>query len=140
MPCSPITIIENGIAGAGNDTLIGNDVGNQLDGGKGNDVLTGNGGNDVFVFNNVGGSDTITDFTRGSDKIDVSGIDAIAGTGRNDAFTFIGDAGFTHHAGELHTSVVDGVNFLSGDVNGDGIADFMINLGTVHVGAGDLIL
>lgn len=134
------TIIENGRTGAGADTLIGNDVANRLDGGRGNDVFTGNGGNDIFVFNDVGGADRITDFTRGSDKIDLSGMDAIAGTGKNDAFTFLGDGAFTKHAGELHTQLSGSSWILSGDVNGDGLADFSINLGTAHVTSSDIYL
>lgn len=135
------TIIENGRTGARNDTLIGNDVGNVLDGGKGNDVFTGNGGNDIFTFNDLGGSDRITDFTRGQDKIDLRGLDAIAGSTKNDAFTFLGDGAFTKHAGELHTTLsADGAWILSGDVNGDGVADFSINLGTAHVTSSDIFL
>ena len=119
---------------------MGNDVANRLDGGKGNDVFTGGLGNDTFVFNDLGGTDRITDFARGADKIDLSGIDAVAGTGKNDAFTFIGDSAFTNHAGEARTYVQNGVNFLAGDVNGDGVADFVINLGTVHVDHTDILL
>ena len=133
------TIIENGRTGVGSDTLIGNDVANRLDGGAGNDRFTGNGGADTFIFNNLGGVDRITDFTRGSDKIDVSGIDAIAG-GASDAFNFIGDNAFSGHAGELRTYVQSGENFLAGDVNGDGIADFLINLGAVHVDQTDILV
>jgi serralysin len=133
------TIIENGRTGAGNDELMGNDAGNRLDGGAGNDLFTGNGGADTFVFNNLGGTDRIADFARGSDKIDVRGIDAVAG-GSDQAFNFIGDGAFTNHAGELRTYVQTGVNFLAGDVNGDGVADFVINLGTVHVDATDILL
>ncbi len=40
--------IENAVGGAGNDTLIGNDVKNQLKGGAGDDYLIGNGAADVF--------------------------------------------------------------------------------------------
>jgi serralysin len=134
------TIIENGRTGNGNDVLMGNDVGNRLDGGKGNDVFTGGLGNDVFVFNDLGANDRITDFARGADKIDLSGIDAITGTGKNDAFNFIGDSAFTNHAGEARTYVQNGVNYLAGDVNGDGLADFVINLGTVHVDHTDILL
>jgi serralysin len=134
------TTIENGVTGTGNDVLIGNDVGNHLDGGKGDDVFTGNGGSDVFVFSDLGGHDAITDFARGSDKIDLRGIDAITTQSGDQAFNFIGDAAFSGHAGELHTTTVSGVNFLSGDVNGDGAADFMINLGAAHVNSADIYL
>lgn len=42
------TVIENVVAGAGNDVLIGNAVDNVLWGGAGNDSFVGGGGNDVF--------------------------------------------------------------------------------------------
>jgi serralysin len=69
------TVIEDGITGAGNDRLIGNDVANRLDGGRGNDIYTGNGGDDVFVISgdaNTKSTETITDFKSGSDRIDLS--------------------------------------------------------------------
>lgn len=51
------------LGGLGNDTLNGM---------QGNDVLFGEGGNDVFVFQSGTGTDTIGDFTRGQDRIDLS--------------------------------------------------------------------
>jgi serralysin len=66
------TVIEDGKTGTGNDTLIGNDVANRLDGGAGNDKYTGNGGADVFVIAQKGFTDTITDFHSGQDKLDLS--------------------------------------------------------------------
>ena len=59
------TIIEDGVTGSGKDTLMGNDVGNRLDGGAGGDTYTGNGGADVFVISQKGFTDTITDFQSG---------------------------------------------------------------------------
>ena len=47
-------------AGAGNDTLFG---------GAGDDTLTGGAGNDVFRFAPGTGSDLITDFGTGSDRL-----------------------------------------------------------------------
>jgi serralysin len=68
--------------GIGNDTLVGGegndilkgDAGNDiLIGGAGNDTLTGGAGNDFFVFANSGeGFDTVIDFRRGQDKIQIS--------------------------------------------------------------------
>lgn len=43
------SIIENAITGAGNDTLLGNDVGNVLQGNGGNDSLQGAQGNDTLI-------------------------------------------------------------------------------------------
>jgi serralysin len=65
--------IENAIGGSGDDKIIGNQVGNRLTGGLGDDSLRGNGGSDVFIFANDGSRDTIEDFARG-DKIDLTGI------------------------------------------------------------------
>ena len=72
----------------------------------------------------VNAGDTITDFEPGMDKIDLHLIDANASSAGDQAFTFIGASAFGAHAGELNYS--NGV--LSGDVNGDGRADFQITL------------
>ena len=82
--------------------------------------------------------DTIEDFKAGTDRIDLSAIDAIAGTASNEAFTFI-STGFTHLAGQVRFDAVK--HILSGDVNGDGLADFEIALaGVSHLGVDSLIL
>ncbi|QXH34508.1 retention module-containing protein [Pseudomonas muyukensis] len=83
--------IENLVGSDYNDTLIGNDGDNLLNGGAGNDVLkggagndtliggrgddslSGGSGNDVFVWQKGDtGHDTVTDFTPGSDRLDLS--------------------------------------------------------------------
>jgi Ca2+-binding RTX toxin-like protein len=63
------------------DTLIGDGMANVIAGGGGHDILTGGGGNDVFKYQLHPGallseahSDTITDFTDGEDKIDLSDL------------------------------------------------------------------
>lgn len=43
------SLIENAVAGAGDDTLIGNQAANRLDGGAGDDVLAGGAGDDVLI-------------------------------------------------------------------------------------------
>lgn len=70
-------VIENAIGGSGHDVLIGNDANNRMRGGAGGDTLTGGGGADTFVYNSVSDSpgenpDTLTDFTSGIDKIDLT--------------------------------------------------------------------
>ena len=55
-------LIENVIAGSGNDRIIGNAEDN---------VLTGGVGADIFEFNSGFGSDTITDFLVGTDKLKI---------------------------------------------------------------------
>lgn len=63
-------VIENAVGGGGNDQINGNQA---------NNVLTGKGGSDTFIFVNDGSVDTIADFATGADKIDLSeitGVDA----------------------------------------------------------------
>jgi len=114
--------------GTGNDVITGSTDNDWIFGGDGTDTLTGGGGNDIFYYDalsqsNPAGRDGIQDFNTG-DKMDVSGIDAITGGG-DDAFTFIGAGAFTNHAGELRAATGGGgIWTVSGDVNGDGVADF----------------
>lgn len=55
--------------GANNDQLNGGSGADRLSGGGGSDILTGNSGADVFVFETTSGTDTVTDFTDGTDLI-----------------------------------------------------------------------
>jgi Ca2+-binding RTX toxin-like protein len=125
-----------------NDTLTGDTADNRIEGLNGQDTLTGGGGNDTFVFRHAGdigggatgsASDVITDFTTG-DVIDLSGIDAIDGSAQKDGFSFIGNAAFSGHAGELRTGQdqATGISYVQGDTNGDGIADFQLDLSNQH--------
>ena len=100
------------------------------------------GGSDVFTFRSVSEShgsaiDTIRVFVRGADRIDLRGIDADIAAAGDQAFTFIGASAFSGEAGELTFS--RGV--LSGDVNGDRIADVRIAVsGPSALSAGDFYL
>ncbi|NOX74601.1 MAG: calcium-binding protein, partial [Alphaproteobacteria bacterium] len=58
----------------GNDVINGGGKSDTIYGGGGNDTLTGSSGADTFVFTQRAGDDVITDFTNGSDKIDLSGF------------------------------------------------------------------
>lgn len=138
--------------GAGDDRLLGMDGRDFLQGGKGGDVLiggrgsdtlSGGAGADTFVFSDRRHShagadrDTITDFDHGADQINLRQIDAYESSRRDDHFDFIRGAAFSGEAGELRYA--NGV--LSGDVDGDGKADFQV--GFSHhpsVGLGDLLL
>lgn len=53
----------------GEDTLIGGDGKDTLVGGYGDDALTGGAGADRFVWKNESGTDRVTDFTPGEDKL-----------------------------------------------------------------------
>ena len=77
----------------GNDRLTGGAGADTLNGGPGDDRLAGGPGDDVFVFGPRDGSDTVTDFRSGTDKIDLTAFD-IEGI---DAFsmTFGDDGGHT---------------------------------------------
>ena len=82
-------------------------------------------------------TDKILDFSRAEgDRIDLSGFDANTGTAQRDGFSFVGTAVFTKKAGELRYDNVGGYWNVAGDTNGDGVADFVLN---VSKGSGALI-
>ena len=60
------------LGGTGNDSLAGGDGLDTLTGGAGDDNLAGGAGADRFVLNSLTGTDTITDFESGIDKIAVN--------------------------------------------------------------------
>ena len=133
--------------GAGADSLDGGEGNDYLEGGAGQDEFAGGAGKDYFVFRDgdFGGAtaesaDRILDFAYG-DRISLGPVDANTTLAGNQGFAFIGDAEFTSIAGQLRYEQVDGNTFLSGDTNGDGLADFMIRLDGLHMlGSGDLLL
>jgi serralysin len=153
-------VVQDGTSGAdklygkdGADKLFGGAGADHLGGGNGNDLLRGGGGKDVlvggagaddFVFASVAeagkGSqrDVIRNFSRAQgDDIDLSGIDANIKVSGNQAFSFIGDDAFSGKAGQLRYK--DGT--VAGDVNGDKVADFHIEIANNHaLGSGDFLL
>jgi serralysin len=60
------------LGGQGNDTLLGGSGDDRMIDGSGKDQMTGGTGADVFVFKQDGKRDSVTDFTLGTDKIDLS--------------------------------------------------------------------
>ena len=58
---------------AGNDVLRGNAGDDTLNGGAGDDTLTGSTGNDVFIYTSGEGDDVITDYTSGTDTLQIIG-------------------------------------------------------------------
>ena len=144
---------------AGNDYIYGNGGNDALNGGDGNDVLNGGAGNDTlvggagldqlygglgadsFVFTALSdstvataGRDIIYDFNYAQgDRIDLRLIDANVFAAGDQAFTFIGTAAFTGVAGQLHVQVAGGNTIVSGDVNGDKVADFAITVAGANV-------
>ncbi|MEH2065739.1 MAG: calcium-binding protein [Nostoc sp.] len=111
-------VIENVVGGNGSDRLIGNSLNNTLNGGTGNDVLTGGSGADTLIGGSGNdiltggadsdrflyssgraftssdfGSDILTDFTSGSDKLVLSkktftALNSIVGNGLSQASNF----------------------------------------------------
>ncbi|MTE00634.1 hypothetical protein GIY56_10070 [Paracoccus sp. YIM 132242] len=79
---------------AGNDRLTGETGNDRLQGGTGNDLLTGGIGADQFLFSKGDGTDRITDFADGMDRIVIdSGVEAfrqirIADLGADARITF----------------------------------------------------
>jgi Ca2+-binding RTX toxin-like protein len=56
---------------AGDNVIVGNAGLDVLNGGAGKDILTGGADQDNFVFHSGNGVDTVTDFTHGSDYVDI---------------------------------------------------------------------
>jgi len=135
--------------------LTGNDANNRIRGGDGDDIITGGiggdllaggDGDDTFVYTSVqdstrdaGGWDQIAGFLVGHDTIDLHLIDAVSG-GSDDAFRFIG-AGRFQHAGDLRAVAANNKTVISGDIDGDRVADFQIVLRTeLSLSAADFML
>ena len=134
------------INGTGNDLsniILGNAGANILSGGAGNDFLTGGGGKDSltggtgadrFIFTATSDStsaavDRITDFSwTDGDYIDLSGIDANSALAGDQAFSFV--TAFSKQAGQatLTYDATTNTTTFSGDVNGDGVADFVLQI------------
>ncbi len=121
----------------------GNDV---LRATAGVDELTGAAGRDRFVFGDAkplaqaaSVRDIVTDFVRGTDRIDLRTIDADSTKAGNQSFKLV--TAFDGKAGQLVAAQAGGNTLLSGDVNGDGRADFVIQLtGVSAFGAADVML
>jgi Ca2+-binding RTX toxin-like protein len=146
------TNIENIDGSAYNDSLIGNLVGNRLDGGAGDDVingangkdtLTGGAGADHFAYTLAGQSnadpaswDVITDFSHAQgDLIDLAQLHF-----GQPAYTFIGSAQFSADAtGQLRYDQATGMVYLSTDADAD--AELAIQLlGAPTLVASDFVL
>lgn len=129
--------------GRGDDRLEGWAADDRLEGGRGNDTLLGGTGVDVMIggrgadvfqldFPYIGDAeanrDRIRDFRQGQDRLDLSRLDAVLSTPLvNDAFDFIDASAFTA-AGQVRAVVTGGRTIVTGDVTGDGVADFKIIL------------
>lgn len=128
--------------GDGSDRLEGNAGRDVLVGGAGKDVLLGGAGPDLFVFT-LGDSglgranrDVVGDFQAGDD-LHLLLIDADVRAAGNNAFGF---SGTTAAANSVWYEDIGADVLVFGDVNGDGRADFSIEVRNIDsLSAGDFI-
>ncbi|RYF89386.1 MAG: protease, partial [Caulobacteraceae bacterium] len=126
--------IDQILGGNGADALFGDAGDDILIGGLGKDTLSGGTGKDSFTYSLVaesaaGQADRIVDFNAAQgDKVSVKGVDANTGVTGDQAFVFV--SAFDGHAAQA-VRAYDGVanlTTLSFDVNGDAVADMVIEL------------
>jgi Ca2+-binding RTX toxin-like protein len=126
---------ENGndflVGEAGNDSLFAGRGRDILVGGEGQDLLVGgtDRGGDTFMFNSHKDSknsapDTIRDFTRGSDVIQLTLIDADVNQDGNQKFAFSGTTKAANSVWIVREA--NGDVLVRGDVNGNTKPDFEI--------------
>jgi Ca2+-binding RTX toxin-like protein len=121
------------IGGGGDDQLYGLGGNDWLEGGLGADLLRGGFGSDLFVYKSASEStaaarDHIVDFEDTVDLINLQEIDANANVAGDQAFSFIGENAFSHTAGELRIEGSGSNWFVQGDIDGDGLADLVIQV------------
>ena len=121
------TLIENFIAGFGNDAVIGNMASNHLEGRDGDDELRGNEGNDVLEGG--AGADRL-DGGAGLDWVSYAGSDTAVTVRLRDGFVGRGHAegdtlsNFENVRGSAHGDILGGnhsANHLDGGAGNDGL-------------------
>jgi Ca2+-binding RTX toxin-like protein len=132
--------------GGGFDTLRGGGGADRLIGGTSQDTIFGGAGADTFILTALQDApaagflftDYYPDFSEADgDRIDLSAIDANVFAAGDQAFTPIGaEVAFNGVAGELRFTG----GFLEGDVNGDAVADFQIELDVAGLQASSILL
>ncbi len=123
------TVLENLIAGAGNDTVVGNEVGNHIVLGGGYDLVMGGSGNDTLLGGS--GNDTLAGEGDADRLYGGDGFDRLFGGSGND--TLVGAAGNDTLAGDGDDDRLfggDGLDRLFGGsgndtMAGDGDADVL---------------
>ncbi|MCH2037177.1 MAG: hypothetical protein MK137_01110 [Rickettsiales bacterium] len=101
--------------GSGNDQIYGGENNDALFGDRGNDTLTGGSGEDGFYFLGQSGTDVITDFEQGTDKLYISS--------------------------QVYSSMDEVIaNFENGTLNFDGGSDNVELVGISSLNAGDIVI
>jgi Ca2+-binding RTX toxin-like protein len=120
------------------NVITGANGADTLAGGRGADSLSGGSGADVFDFNNKAESgvglarDTITDFTKNSDKLDFSDLGGL---------TWLDQGSFTGAGTEIRQSNSLSLTVIEIDFDGDMVADVEIALaGVVAVQRSELLI
>ncbi|QJW83670.1 calcium-binding protein [Ramlibacter terrae] len=137
---SSINATGNGMANlltgnSGKNVLLGDAGNDTLQGGAGADSMTGGAGAERFAYmaaadSTTSARDVITDFLRGTDKIDLSQFDANAGKSGLQDFTFIGSQAFSANAtGQLRFAIESGKVMLYGSTDADTTAEFAVQVG-----------
>ncbi len=103
------TVIENAIGGRGADTLIGNDVGNVLTGGAGNDTIDGGGNVDTAIVSGRRSAYTVTQTT--------TGVFRVSGTDGTDTLTAVEYLQFSDMTLRLRPGTGVRVNFETADTS-----------------------
>jgi len=128
------------------DTIIGNGQANILQGLGGNDTLTGNGGADIFHFSSLSGTDTITDFAHGTDKIQINtSIFSGLGTSLTENTNFFTVSDGSSHSGSsgaasLSFDTSDHTLYYDADGTGTGAAVAVAHVTAATVTASDITL
>lgn len=150
-----------GYKGTGNalaNTITGSSGADVLDGAGGNDrvaglggkdLLTGGAGADLFVFTKASDTgkaafDVITDFARGSDRIDLQAIHAPIGAGVAVALKYVGDGPFVADMpGQVRWDydARTGSVMVYGSTDADTAVEFAIQVrGVTSLSEGDFLL
>lgn len=120
---SPETVIENILLANGNDTVVGNDAGNLIEGAAGSDNLDGAGGADRV--RGEGGDDQLTG-GEGNDTVIGGAGDDIAGGGNGNDILFAGSA----DEGDDLVTGGNGADIVAGGTGND------IIVGGSYIGSG----
>ena len=114
--------IQNATGGSGDDTIIGNNFNNILDGGIGADALIGGPGNDTYVVDNIGdvvteaagqGTDTVQSsisYTLGAnvENLTLTGVPSLHGVGNDDGNVLTGNGAANFLVGLAGNDTLDG--------------------------------